>query len=99
MSAEVHGRDSVVLRDEVMATADLRDVVGLDDADKSTRRPCVILEVGDRRSALLVDALIGQQEVVVEQFDPPSGMPRWISGATILADGTPALILDAAALV
>jgi two-component system chemotaxis sensor kinase CheA len=97
--AEVHGRDSLVLRDEVLATADLRDIVGLDDADRSVRRPCVILEVGDRRSALLVDALIGQQEVVVEQFDPPSGMPRWVSGATILADGTPALILDAAALV
>jgi len=96
---EVHGRDSVVLRDEVLATADLRDVVGLDSEDRTKRRPCVILEVGDRRSALLVDALIGQQEIVVEQFDPPSGMPRWISGATILADGTPALILDAAALV
>jgi two-component system chemotaxis sensor kinase CheA len=74
-------------------------VVGLDGDDPSRRRPCVILEVGDRRSALLVDALIGQQEIVVEPFDPPSGMPRWISGATILADGTPALILDAAALV
>lgn len=97
--AEVHGRDSLVLRDEVLATTDLRDIVGLDDAERSARRPCVILEVGDRRSALLVDALIGQQEVVVEQFDPPSGMPRWVSGATILADGTPALILDAAALV
>ena len=97
--AEVHGRDSVVLREEVLATTDLRDVVGLDGDDPSRRRPCVILEVGDRRSALLVDALIGQQEIVVESFDPPSGMPRWISGATILADGTPALILDAAALV
>lgn len=96
---EVHGRDSVLLRDEVLATADMRDVVGLDGTDRSTRRPCVILEVGDRRAALLVDALIGQQEIVVEKFDPPSGMPRWISGATILADGTPALILDAAALV
>ena len=96
---EVHGRDSVVLREEVLATADLRDVVGLDGGDRSRRRPCVVLEVGDRRSALLVDALIGQQEIVVEPFDPPSGMPRWISGATILADGTPALILDAAALV
>jgi two-component system chemotaxis sensor kinase CheA len=96
---EVHGRDSVVLREEVLATADLRDVVGLDSEDRSRRRPCVVLEVGDRRSALLVDALIGQQEIVVEPFDPPSGMPRWISGATILADGTPALILDAAALV
>ena len=63
------------------------------------RRPCVILEVGERRSALLVDALLGQQEIVVEPFDPPRGMPPCFSGATILADGTPALILDAAALV
>jgi len=36
---------------------------------------------------------------VVEPFDAPRGMPGWFSGATILADGAPALILDAAALV
>jgi chemotaxis protein histidine kinase CheA len=41
----------------------------------------------------------GQQEIVVEPFDAPRGMPGWFSGATILADGAPALILDAAALV
>jgi chemotaxis protein histidine kinase CheA len=36
---------------------------------------------------------------VVEPFDAPLGMPPFIGGATILADGSPALILDAAALV
>jgi two-component system chemotaxis sensor kinase CheA len=97
--ADVHGQHTLVLRDEMLTTADLRTVVGLTGEAPSSRRPCVVLEVGERRSALLVDRLIGQQEIVVEPFDPPSGLPRFVSGATILADGTPALILDAAALV
>jgi len=97
--AEIHGRDSVVLRDEVLVTSDLREVVGVTGNHVPERRPCVIVEVGERRVALLVDALLGQQEIVLEQYDPPRGVARLFSGATILADGTPALILDAAALV
>ena len=63
------------------------------------RRPGIILEVGGRRAALVVDALLGQQEIVVEAFDAPLGTPPFLSGATILPDGAPALILDAAVLV
>jgi two-component system chemotaxis sensor kinase CheA len=59
----------------------------------------VILEIGERRTALVVDALRGQQDIVVEPFDAPNGMPPFVGGATILADGAPALILDAAALL
>ncbi len=47
----------------------------------------------------MVDALLGQQDIVVEPFDAPRGMPPFVGGATILADGSPALILDAAALL
>jgi two-component system chemotaxis sensor kinase CheA len=47
----------------------------------------------------VVDALVGQQDIVVEPFDAPREMPSFVGGATILADGSPALILDAAALV
>jgi len=62
------------------------------------RRPAVVLQVGERRTAMVVDALEGQQDIVVEPFAPPVGTPPWFGGATILADGQPALILDAAAL-
>ena len=55
--------------------------------------------VGRRRTALVVDALLGQQDIVIEPFDAPRGLPAYVGGATILADGAPALILDAAALV
>jgi two-component system, chemotaxis family, sensor kinase CheA len=62
------------------------------------RRPAVVLQVGGRSVALVVDALEGQQDIVVEPFVAPVGTPPWFGGATILADGQPALILDAAAL-
>jgi two-component system chemotaxis sensor kinase CheA len=62
------------------------------------RRPAVVVQVGERRAAVVVDALEGQQDIVVEPFVAPVGTPPWFGGATILADGQPALILDAAAL-
>jgi two-component system chemotaxis sensor kinase CheA len=59
----------------------------------------VILEVSGRQGALLVDTLLGQEDIVVRPIDPPRGVPGWVNGATILADGMPALILDPSALV
>jgi len=98
-TTSVKGREALVLRDRVIPTVHLRDLLGVRGGTVPPRRPGLVLEVGDRRSALVVDALMGQQEVVVEPFDAPRGTAPLFSGATILADGTPALILDAAALV
>jgi two-component system, chemotaxis family, sensor kinase CheA len=58
----------------------------------------VVLDIGGRRTALIVDVLLGQQDVVVEQFAAPVGLPPWAGGVTILPDGAPALILDPAGL-
>jgi two-component system, chemotaxis family, sensor kinase CheA len=98
-ATEVKGREAIVLRDRVIPTVHLRTLLGVEGGDIPLRRPGLVLEVGDRRSAIVVDSLMGQQEVVVEPFDAPKGTAPLFSGATILADGTPALILDAAALV
>ena len=95
----VRGRETLVVRDQVIPTVHLQDLVSTRKASRSARQPTVILEVGDRRTALVVDALLGQQDIVVEPFDAPRGLPPFIGGATILADGKPALILDAAALL
>jgi two-component system chemotaxis sensor kinase CheA len=98
-ATEVNGREAIVLRDRVIPSVHLRTLLGVEGGEIPARRPGLVLEVGDRRSAVVVDSLIGQQEVVVETFDAPKGTAPLFSGATILADGTPALILDAAALV
>ena len=92
-------REALVVRDQVIPTVHLRDLVAARSEAPSARRPTVILEVGERRMALVVDALVGQQDIVVEPFDAPRGLPPFVGGATILADGAPALILDAAALL
>lgn len=92
-------REALVVRDRLIPTVHLCDLVGSRSAAPSTRRPTVILEVGERRAALVVDALLGQQDIVVEPFEAPRGLPQYVGGATILADGAPALILDAAALL
>jgi two-component system, chemotaxis family, sensor kinase CheA len=95
----VRDREALVVRDLVVPTVHLRDLVRIERRPAAARAPTVILEIGDRRAALVVDALVGQQDIVVEPFDAPRGMPPYVGGATILADGSPALILDAAALV
>jgi two-component system, chemotaxis family, sensor kinase CheA len=95
----VRSREALLVRDRVIPTVHLRELVRNQPRPAPPRAPTVILEIGDRRAALVVDALLGQQDIVVEPFDAPRGMPPFVGGATILANGSPALILDAAALV
>lgn len=51
------------------------------------------------RVTLVVDEFVGQQEVVVKRFDVPRGATIPFAGATVLADGAPALIVDVNAIV
>lgn len=97
--AAVHNamEGEVTLRGEPLLTVDLRTVLGAGNGTRG-RRPVVVLDIAGRRTALIVDALLGQQDVVVEQFAAPIGLPPWVGGATILPDGAPALILDPAGL-
>jgi two-component system chemotaxis sensor kinase CheA len=59
----------------------------------------VILESEGKKAALLVDSLVGQQQVVVKNLESNFRKVAGISGATILGDGGVSLILDVAALM
>lgn len=59
----------------------------------------VILEADGKRIGLFVDELLGQQQVVLKSLEPHCARLEGISAATILGDGTVALILDAGSLV
>jgi two-component system chemotaxis sensor kinase CheA len=93
---EGHSRE-ISLRGEPVPTADLGRLMGNGESN-GKRRPAIVVERDGRRAALVVDALLGQQDVVLERFVAPPGLPPWVTGATILSDGTPALLLDPAAL-
>jgi two-component system chemotaxis sensor kinase CheA len=96
----VKGRTVAFLRDEVIPLLGLRQILRTNGARPDARkRHAVILEVGEQRIGLEVDALVGQQEIVVKQFDATADTLRLFSGATILSDGRPALILDAGSVI
>ena len=97
---KVQGREAVLLRGQLLPLVRLRQVLGAAAPAVPPRgQPVIVLELGERRTGVVVDALIGQQEIVVKSFEAPRGMLSVFSGATILGDGVPALILDAGGLV
>ena len=94
----VEGREAIVLRDRVVPLVHLRRLLGV-GGDAPSRCPIIVLEMGERRSGIVVDGMLGQQEIVVKGFDAPQGTLPVFSGATIMGDGFPALILDAGGLL
>ena len=94
----VEGREAIVLRDRVVPLVHLRRLLGI-EGDAPPRAPVIVLEMGERRAGLVVDGMLGQHEIVVKSFDAPRGTLPVFSGATIMGDGIPALILDAGGLL
>jgi two-component system chemotaxis sensor kinase CheA len=96
----VQGREAVLLRGDLLPLIRLRELLGAAaPAVPGRGQPVIVLELGERRTGVVVDALVGQQEIVVKSFEAPRGTLPVFSGATILGDGVPALILDAGGLV
>jgi two-component system chemotaxis sensor kinase CheA len=96
----VEGREAMVLRDRVVPLVHLRRLLGVAEGDgAAAKQPVIVLEMGERRTGIVVDGMLGQQEIVVKSFDAPRGTLPVFSGATIMGDGVPALILDAGGLL
>jgi two-component system chemotaxis sensor kinase CheA len=94
----LRGREVLLHREDVLPLIRLRSVVGLPAANLPELEQAVIVELADKRAALVVDDLIGQQDIVVKQVDQVRNGLRCFSGATILSNGAPALILDVGSL-
>jgi len=94
------GSQLVKVRDEYMPVIELEKVFQIPrfDFEKSSDI-MVVVEADGSRVALLVDELLGQQQVVVKNLESNYRKVPNVSGATILGDGKVALILDTGALV
>ncbi|HEV2147073.1 MAG TPA: chemotaxis protein CheA [Longimicrobiaceae bacterium] len=98
----VKGRTVALLREEVIPLLSLRGLLqqqGPAVGSGGGRRVAVVLESGEHRVGVEVDELAGQQEIVIKSFDATAGTLRIFSGATILSDGRPALILDVGSIL
>ena len=97
----VAGRGRVLqVRDEYLPVIAMRDVFPTDVPPPANAKEIMVLvEAEGIKAALQVDALVGQQQVVVKSMETNYRKVPGISGATILGDGTVAVILDVPALV
>lgn len=100
VSTVAQGSQLVKVRDEYMPVIALEKIFQVPrfDPNKSSNI-MVVVEADGSRVALLVDELLGQHQVVVKNLESNYRKVPNVSGATILGDGTVALILDTGALV
>lgn len=91
------GNDTVLyVRDQYWPLVPLYDFMDVDGAQKSaTEGIVVLLESSKKRFGILVDALVGQQQVVIKSLELHYRKVAGIAGATIMGDGKVALIIDA----
>ncbi len=86
------------ISDAAVRVVMLRDLFGI-KRRVAERMPAVSVLARGRRAAMVVDEFVGQQDVVVKRFDPPKGGSPMFAGATVLGDGSPALIVDVNSLI
>ncbi len=92
-------RQVIRVRGEYLPLIALHQIFGIPGARTDPRQGILIIaQAGDARFALLVDELVGQHQVVVKNLETNYRRVPGISAATILGDGSVALIVDVAAM-
>ncbi|MEO5376983.1 MAG: chemotaxis protein CheA [Magnetococcus sp. DMHC-6] len=93
-----HGRHVINVRDEIVPYIRIRERFNMTDASPDVEQ-IVISEVDDKRVGFVVDSVIGQHQTVIKSLGKTFQHSEEFSGATILGDGTVALILDLGKMV
>ncbi|MGF6540586.1 chemotaxis protein CheA [Paraburkholderia youngii] len=94
-----NGERVVRVRGEYLPLVALHEVFNVSEAKQEPTQGIVtIMQTEGRRFAMLIDELVGQQQVVVKNLETNYRKVHGISAATILGDGSVALIVDVAAL-
>ena len=96
----IEGREVLQLRNETVPLLRLAEIIDARlDSRKDAGRRVVVLGIGDKKIALLVDELVGQESTVVKPLGSYLQGCATIAGATISGDGRVRLVLDPAALI
>lgn len=96
---EVADGEVIQLRDRLLPLVRVGSFFGLPQLKQEETEYVVVVGSGERRGGLVVDRLIGQQEIVIKAMDDYLGALPGIAGGTILGDGKIALIFDIASLM
>lgn len=93
-----NGREVIIYRENVIPLVRLNETLDI-EAGETEKKFVIIVNVGDKTIGLLVDSLLGQQEIVIKPLgETLKSLDQYI-GATILGNGLVTLILDVGALL
>lgn len=97
----VQNKEVILLRGQIIPIIRLAEVlhVPLGQEETSEDLFVVVVHMGDQKAGIIVDNLIGQQEIVIKTLGKLLAGIKVIAGATILGDGQVALILDVGTLM
>ena len=96
----VQNKEVIHLRGTVIPLVRLSEVLDIESKKSPDENMVVVIvKKGDKQAGLVIDELLGQQEIVIKSLGKYIKQCKFISGATILGDGEVALILDANALL
>ena len=96
----VQSKEVITIRGTVIPLLRLNEIVGVESTKKEDENMIVVIvKKGDKLAGLMIDELMGQQEIVIKSLGTYINKCKEISGATILGDGEVALILDTNALL
>lgn len=91
----VEGRDIVLYRGKTLPLVDLGDVLEVSERNKDKKDiNVIVVKKGERDLGIIVDDLIGQQEIVIKSLGKYLKGINFVAGATILGNGSVALIID-----
>lgn len=96
---DVQGQDVVLFREKTLPIVDLKKFLDITDENTDNELTVVVIRKGMKQAGVIVDSLIGQQEIVIKSLGSFLGTIQYLSGATILGDGSISLIIDTNALI
>lgn len=91
---KVQNNEVVLFRNKTLPIVRLNRILGLPEDNESEELITVIVKKGEKEAGLIVDNLIGQQEIVIKSLGKFLAGIKHIAGATILGNGKISLILD-----
>jgi two-component system chemotaxis sensor kinase CheA len=95
----VDQREVMQLRDQVLTLVRMNKLVKQGPVPVSKKIFVVVVAIGDRKFGLIVDRLVGEEELVIKALDNDIAATELVSGASILGDGSVVLILNLSAVV
>lgn len=96
---DIQGQEIVLYRGKTIPIIRLRTVLEISEDLDNEDLVVVVVNKGDKQAGLIVDNLIGQQEIVIKSLGKYLAGIKYLSGATILGNGNISLILDINSLI